>query len=445
MPELHVGGLPDRDARKLLMSALRAPLDEQVRERIVAEAGGNALAVLEVPRRVTPAQLAGGFGKPDAGTIAGRAEALVARQLASLPDESRRLVLLAAAEPLGEPLLLWRAADRLGIPSGAAGAPHAAGLLEIATRVRFRHPQVRAAIYRSASPRERCLVHGVLADATDARSDPERRAWHRAQAASAPDEDVAAELERSSRRAAARGGLAAEAAFLRQAATLTPDAAERARRGLASAEAARQAGDQDGALQILITAEAGPLDALGRARAELLRARVALSSGAVDAARRLLRGREAARAARHRSRARRVPGHARCDRPPRLRTRAAIRSRWPMPRSPHGAPGHREPTDLLLDGLALHLTKGYAAAAPKLRRALEAYDDSSGTGLGSAWLASYVAAALWQHDTHRAMAERHVRLARETGALGALPTALAQLASVHLRRGRVGGSGSTPA
>ena len=306
-------------------------------------------------------------------------------------------MLLAAAEPLGEPLLLWRAADGSASRPAPRGPPQAAGLLEIATRVRFRHPLLRAAIYRSASPEERCLVHSALAEATDARSDPERRAWHRAHAAAAPDEDVAAELERSSRRAVARGGLAAEAAFLRQAATLTPEAAERARRGLASAEAARQAGDPDGALQILITAEAGPLDALGQARAELLRARVAFSSGAADAARRLF---EAAK--------RLEPLDIDLAREAYLDTFAATvhlgsdESCDPVEVADAALaarrPGPPRPTDLLLDGVALQLTKGYAAAAPTLRRALHALcvDDSSGRWSRSGWLASYVASALWQ-------------------------------------------------
>ena len=238
VPELHVRGLSDGDARALLTSSLRTPLDEQVRERILAEADGNALAILEVSRRVTPQQLAGGFGKADAGAGAGWADAGLAQELASMPDASRQLLVVAAADPTGEPLLLWQASERLGIPAGAAASAEAAGVLQIATRVRFRHPLMRAAMYRLASPAERCEAHGALADSTGARSDPERRAWHRAHASSAPDERVAAELQRLSRGAAARGGVAAEAQFLRHAAALTPDADGRARRALASAEAA---------------------------------------------------------------------------------------------------------------------------------------------------------------------------------------------------------------
>ena len=368
VPELHVRGLPDGDARALLMSSLRTPLDEQVRERILAEADGNALAILEVLRTVTPQQLAGGFGRPDAGTVAGSVDADLAQRLASLPDESRLLLVVAAADPLGEPLLLWRAAERLEIPAGAAVSAEAAGLLEVASRVRFRHPLLRAAIYQLASPGERCMAHRALADATDARCDPERRAWHRAHAAPDPDESVAAELQRTSRGAAVRGGVAAEAEFLRYAAALTPDAAGRAHRSLASAEAARRAGDLDGALHALIIAEAGPLDRRGRGRADLLRARLALSAGAADAARRL---HEAARRLESLdvNLAReayldtvvatvRFGSDERCD--PVEVASAALAAR-PV--------GPARPTDLLLDGLALQLTKGYAAAAPTLRRA----------------------------------------------------------------------------
>ncbi len=437
VPELHARALTDGDARALLMSSLRAPLDEQVRERILAEADGNALAILEVPRRVTPKQLAGGFGRPDAGTIAGSVEADLAQRLASLPEETRRLLVVAAADPLGEPLLLWRAAERLGIPAGAAVSAEAAGLLEIATHVRFRHPLLRAAIYRSASPADRCIAHGALADATEARSDPERRAWHRAHAASAPDESVAAELERSSRGAVVRGGVAAEAEFLRHAAALTPDAVGRAQRALASAEAARRAGDPDGALRTLVTAEAGPLDPLGRARTELLRARVTLSAGAAASARRL---HEAAR--------RLEPLDIDLARDAYLDTLAATVQFGPdelcdpveVARAALASQrlGPARPSDLLLDGLALQLTQGYAAAAPTLRGALEAFgsdDFSADDGLASGWLASHVASALWQPDSPGAIAEQCVRVARETGSLAALPDALAQLACFRVRQG----------
>ena len=439
IPELHLGGLPDGDARALLMSALRAPLDEQVRERIVAEAAGNPRALLEVPRGVTPPQLAGGFGEPGVGLVSSRADGNLTRQLCSLPDDSRRLLLVAAAEPHGDPLLFWRAAKRLGIRPGAASAAQASGVLVIAARVQFRHPLMRAAIYQSATPRERWLAHGALADAIDPQCDPARRAWHRAHAASAPDENVAAELERVSRRAGDRGGVAAEAVFLRHAAMLTPGPRDRARRALASADASRRAGDSDGALQTLATAEAGPLDALGHARAELLRARVALSSGAADAARRLYTA------------ARRLePFDIDLARDAYLDTFAAIvrlgtgEGCDPIEVADAAVAARRSRpprwSDLLLDGLAQQLTQGYAAAAPTLRHALEAFGDddlSAGDGLGAGWIACHVASTLLQHDTEHAAVQRQVRLARRTGALGALPPALAQLAGIHMRRGEL--------
>jgi hypothetical protein len=195
LPEMSVHGLSDEDGRALLASALRGPLDERVKERILAETKGNPLALLELPCGLTPTQLAGGFGDPDAGRVASRVEESFARRLAALPDDTRLLLLLAAAEPLGEPILLWRAAGELGIPASAADAARAAGLVEIGSRVRFRHPLVRSAVYRSGAPEDRRRAHGALAAVTDPHVDSERRAWHRAYAAAVPTEEVAAELE----------------------------------------------------------------------------------------------------------------------------------------------------------------------------------------------------------------------------------------------------------
>src|SRR5712691_9527527 len=221
LPELLVGGLRDGDAQELLSSVIRGPLDERVRDRIVAETRGNPLALLELPRGVTPADLAGGFALPGEVPLSGRIEESFGRRLAALPAETRRLLQLAAADPVGEPLLVWRAAAGLGIGTEAAISAVEAGLIEFDGRVRFRHPLVRSAAYRSASLHERQEAHGALAEATDPEVDPDRRAWHRAHAATGPDEDVAQELERSADRAQARGGLAAAAAFVERAAMLT--------------------------------------------------------------------------------------------------------------------------------------------------------------------------------------------------------------------------------
>ena len=279
VPELVVGGLAEGDARTLLDQALAGPLDERVRDQIVAETQGNPLALLELPRGLTLAELAGGFGLPSAAPLAGRIEESFRRQLDALPAPTRRLLLLAAADPSGDPVLVRRAAGRLGLPPQAAAPAVAAALIEFGGRVRFRHPLVRSAVYRSASVRDRQEVHGALAEATDQQADPDRRAWHRAQAATGPDEEIAAELEQSADRAQARGGLAAAAAFLERSVLLTADPARYTERALAAAQADLQAGAFDKALELLVTVESGSLDEFASARVDLLRGQVAFASG----------------------------------------------------------------------------------------------------------------------------------------------------------------------
>ena len=248
-----------------------------MRDRILGEAGGNPLALVELTRGGKPRAVAGGFGLPVEMSLTSRIEQGFARQLKPLPDETRRLLLLAAAEPLGDVPLLWRAAERLDIRPGTAGPAEAAGLVEIGARVRFRHPLVRSAAYRAATAPERREVHRALADATDPRLDPDRRAWHRAGAADGPDEAVAGELERSADRAQARGGLSAAAAFLQRAAELTPDPAMRVERSLAAAQAKLDVADTASASDLLAAAELGPVDELLRARLERLRAQIAFA------------------------------------------------------------------------------------------------------------------------------------------------------------------------
>src|SRR3954451_11057742 len=276
IPELAISGLSADDAGALLDSVLHGPLDARVHERIVAETRGNPLALLELPRGLTPAELAGGFGLSDSMPLMGRIEHGFLRRLEPLPVETRRVLLAAAAEPIGDVNLLWRAVERLGIGPEAAGAAEATGLISIGARVRSRHPLVRSAAYRSASAAERLQAHRVLADVTDPRLDPDRRAWHRAHAPPAPDEEVAAELEPSAGRAQARGGLAAAAAFLEHAALLTPDPERRAQRGLAAARAKRNAGALTAALGLLTAVDSGPADPLRMAEAERLRGQIAL-------------------------------------------------------------------------------------------------------------------------------------------------------------------------
>jgi hypothetical protein len=295
LPELVVERLRDDDARKLLASVIPGRLDKRVADQLLAETLGNPLALLELTRGLSPAQLAGGFGLPGAVSVPSRVEESFMQRLEVLPEDTRRLLLVAAAEPAGDRALLWRAAEGLGISGPVLEPAESAGLLEIDGGVRFRHPLVRSAVYRAATPPERRRVHLALAQATDARADPDRRAWHLAAATAGLDEDVAAELERAAGRAQARGGLAAAAAFLARAATLTPDPATRAGRALAAAETYLAAGSLDEALGMLAAADEGPLSDLERGQADLVRARVAFASSRssdappllLDAARRL--------------------------------------------------------------------------------------------------------------------------------------------------------------
>jgi tetratricopeptide (TPR) repeat protein len=438
LPRLAVEGLADSDARALLASALRVPLDERVRERLVAETRGNPLALLELPRGLTPAELAGGFGLPDAPGLSGRIEDSFRRRLARLPAETRRLLLVAAAEPAGDPVLVWRAAGRLGI--GVQAAAETDGLLAIGASVTFRHPLVRSSVYRAASLEEKQAVHRALADATDPEVDPDRRAWHLAQATPDPDEDVASELERSAGRVQARGGLAAAAAFLERAAALTPEPSLRARRALAAAQASHQGGAFDAALRLVALAESGPLNELQRAQVDLLRGQIVftLSPGSdappllLKAAKRLepLDERlaretylEALSAVLFTGRLARAGSV--------LETARAVRAAPPAPQPPRAS-------DLLLDGLALLITEGYAAGTPTLKSAVNAFrrDDISGTeGHRWLWLAAQVASSLWDYEALDALSARFVQLARDTGALSVLPLALTTRSGLHVLAG----------
>jgi DNA-binding CsgD family transcriptional regulator len=440
LPELVVEGLAEDDARELLESVLTGPLDVRVRDQIIADTNGNPLALLELPRGLTPAQLAGGFGLSTAVPLDGRIEESFARQLETLPAQTRRLVQLAAADPSGDPVLVWRAAGRLAIGAGAAGPAAEAGLAEFGARVRFRHPLVRSAAYRSASVNTRQELHSALADATDPAVDPDRRAWHRAQAAPGPDEEVAAELEQCAGRAQRRGGLAAAAAFLERSAGLTLDPAHRAQRALAAAQAKHQAGASDAALGLLAIAQAGPLDELQRARGDLLRAQIAFaSSHGRDAPPLMLSAAkqlealdielaretylEAFTAALFVGRLSPAVGDV---------ARAARMA--PAPLAPGRAP------DLLLDGLALLVTEGYAAGTPALRRALLAFrsqDISAEEGLSWLWLAGRAAMAVWDDETWHILASRHVKLARDTGALSELPLAVRSRILLHAHTGEL--------
>ena len=458
LSELRLGGLAEPEARTLLASGVPSPLDERVRERIIAEARGNPLALLEPPGNGHSAWFAGGFERPDALDVPRRIEETFRRRAHGLPTQTQLLLLVAAAEPTGQTTLLWHAASRLGIAREAANPAQDAGLVEIDTRVRFRHPLVRSAVYQAATGDDRRRAHQALAEATDPDVDPDRRAWHRAQAVHGTDEDVAAELVRSAGRAHARGGVAAAAALLEQAAALTPEPAVRAARALDAAQAKHEAAESQAATGLLAVAAAGPLDALGRGRLKLLRAQIAFhttrgSDGAgmlLDAARtlapldpQLARDTylQALEASFHSGR---LGGDG---------TMAAV-ARAARAAPPTSSPAR--PVDLLLDGLTTMFTHGYAASVPTLRRALDTLRGgidpqgpdggeglAGGVGLDEGsrrrlWLACQVAATLWDDDTVYVLAELDARLAREAGALSRLPAALNALSSVLVLTGDLG-------
>jgi len=445
VPELEVHGLCADDARELLGAALRLVLDEGVRDRVVEETRGNPLALLELPRGLTATQLAGGFGLLEAQILTGRIEESYVRRLNPLPEDTRLLLLVAAAEPLGDPLLLWRAAERLGIAPGEATATETDGLVTIGERVMFRHPLVRSAVYRSAAMRNRRRVHLALAEATDREADPDRRAWHLAAAAPRPDERVASELERAAGRAQARGGLAATAAFLERAVALTEDPARRAGRALAAAQASLQAGVFDAALRLVATAEAGALDEPQRARVDLLRGHAAFASGHTGDATWLLLGAARRLEPFDRTLARETyltawgaaNFAAHLDRGGRLMAVSrAIRVLPPPASSP-------SPIDLLLDGMGLLTTDGHAAATPTLQRATKALADIPIEDvLAWGWAAGGAPTAVWDDQSLLTISARQVELIRDAGELAQLPIHLATLAHTQAWIGDFSGAAS---
>jgi len=447
LPELAVTGLPEDDARALLDSALAGPLDARVRDRIIAEARGNPLALLELPRGLTSARLAGGFGLPGALPLEGRIQESFRQQFEALPAQTRQLLQLAAADPSGDPRLVWRAARQLGIPEAAAIPAVEAGLVEFGARVRFRHPLVRPAAYWSASIQERQAAHGALAEASSPQIDPDRCAWHRAQAAPGPDEEIAGDLERSAGRALARGGLAAAAAFLERAAMLTPGPVRRAQRLLAAARAKRDGGALDEALELLLAVETCPLGQLQAAEMERLRGQIAFDQYAgIDAPRLLLRA------------ARRLePLNAALARETHLE--ALLAAIWAG--DPHATAGVREAAeaaraappasdspraiDVLLDAVALRFTDGYATAASALTRALGlllALEVGAAEAGCQPWLAgarvgTTMAIEIWDFESWQVLAARQVQLARDAGALVHLQFALTVLVAADMFGGEL--------
>ena len=442
LPQLSLEGLDEPDARALLSRAVPGRLDDRVRDRIIAETRGNPLALVELSQKMTVSER-GGFAPPAASDLPSRLEERYLRRVVGLPEATQRLMLLAAAEPLGDAALLWRAAERLSTGPGALVSAREARLLEIDDRVRFHHPLVRSAVYQAASPDERRLVHAALADVSDPALAADRRAWHRALAAAEPDEAVAAELQRSAGRAQGRGGFAAAAAFLERATALTPDPALQTGRALAAAEVSFEAGDFQSTLRLLATAESGPIDGFERARATLLRGHAALvsaygseaSSLLFQAARELeafdvtlarrayLTAWGAAVSANHLGGADVLAEICR-----------AVFALPPLPPNPH-------PLDLLIEGFALLTTDGRAAATPILQRAARSVMDLSVDDmLRWGWLAPGASSATWDPEGSLAGNELKAQLVRQAGALGELPIHLQSLALDRAWRGDLAGA-----
>ncbi|PWC08607.1 LuxR family transcriptional regulator [Mycetocola zhujimingii] len=428
LPELRLTGLDGVSARKLLDAAVRVPLDGDVRERIIAEARGNPLALLELPASAPAVRLAGGFQLPDVSDVPGRVESGFQRRSSELPETTQLLLLTAAAEPTGDPALLCRATTELGMGSESAAPAEAAGLIEIDSLVRFRHPLVRSAVYRAALPADRRRVHGALAAATDATLDPDRRAWHCAQAVLGVDEEVAGQLERSAVRARARGGHAAAGAFLRRASELSPDVADRTRRALDAAHSLANAGAFENALDLLAVAGVGPADSLERARVTLLRAQIVFQLTRGTDVPGMLLDAAATLAPYDPSLSRETYLHALdtaiVSGAPDLAVVARTVLAAPQAQSPR-------PVDLLLDGLAVTMVEGYSPGVPALRLALDALgeatrpdavqDDVSQSWL---WLAGRLAVGILDDERAHRLAECAGAVSRSTGALARLPAAL---------------------
>ena len=440
LPFLTVAGLSSSDARALLDSVTPARLDERVRDRILAETRGNPLALLELPRGLSAAELAGGFGIPDAPTLASRIEGSFLRQLRSLPADTQQLVLVAAAEPTGDVALLWRAAEWLGIGAAAAVPAEAAGLIELGARVRFRHPLLRAAVYRAAALPDRRKAHGALAAVTDPGADPDRRAWHRAQAAPGPDEEVAANW--NGRPPGPRSGVGwrRRPRSLQRSAELTSDPARRGTRALAAARAKFAAAAPDAAHELLATAELARLDALQRAELARLRAQLAFAERRGSGATRLLLDAASNFAPLDGGRARETYLEAlgATISAGRLGRGLTAREAAEAARTAPPAPPPPRPLDLLLDGAAIRLAEGYEAGLPPLRRALDALRQRGGRNEAGimGWLPlSALAPELWDDETWHELTTRSVELARDAGTLAVLPHALTYRAAAQVHMG----------
>ncbi|KAB1650388.1 AAA family ATPase [Pseudoclavibacter endophyticus] len=428
LPELHLSGLDRPAARALLDTALRVPVDEAVRERIIAEARGNPLALLELPGNVPAARFAGGFEVLELSHVPERVERGFLRRSRDLPDSTQLLLLAAAADPTGDPVLLGRVSAELGVTPDAMEPAKAAGLIEIDSKVRFRHPLVRSAVYQSADATSRRRVHSALAASTEVAVDPDRRAWHSAHAVQGVDEEVAAELERSAARARSRGGYAAAGAFMRRSTELTPAVDDRTRRALEAAHAMHNAGASEAALDLLVIAEGGSPSARQRARVALLRAQIAFHRTRSVEVPQMLADAAATLAPFDPALSRETYLHALDAAIVSGAPDSVIIARTALAASP--APNPR-PVDLLLDGLAMTMVDGYSAGVPTVRLALDELSEAAHPGAAQEggsepwlWLAGRVAVGILDDERAHKIAEWNVTVSRATGALAGLPGAL---------------------
>lgn len=448
LPALQLSGLADADARLLLDSVVAAPLDDEVRDRIIAEARGNPLALRELHSAAPPARLAGGFQEPALSDVSDRVQREYRHRAEGLPEDSRMLLLIAAADPTGDPTLLWLAAAHAGIAPEWAAPAESTGLIEIGTRVRFRHPLVRSAVYGSASEPSRRSAHAALASATDPTSEPDRRAWHAAQAASGVDERVADELEQSAARAKTRGGYAAAGAFLLRATQLTPDPTVRAGRALDAGHALHEAGASETALDLLATIDASLLSGVQRARLALLRAQIMFRLTRHPDVPQMLCDAARDMSAFDPDRAHEVRLHA-------LDAALVL-----------GGPAHEiaedvlaapslenavRPIDRLLHGLSLTMARGFAEGVPALRDSLESLCDPARSGTRDEqyrswlWLAARSAVGILNDDLAHRLAAVNVRSAREAGSLAGLTSALNFQANILALGGELARAGELAA
>jgi DNA-binding CsgD family transcriptional regulator len=437
LSDLRLGGMPDHDARELLSSVATGPLDRRTGDRIIREARGNPLALVELGGELAAGARLGDSSLEKPLPLGSKLEERFLRNVRGLPADTMTLLLVAAADPSGDHALLWRAAERLGIGPEAADLPDVARLVVFEPQVAFRHPLIRSAVYHGASSRARRRVHEALAAASDPRLDADRRAWHLALAAAGPDEEIAAELERSADRARGRGGWASGAAFLERSAALTPDPRRRAKRALAAAQAKLVAGDPVTARALLEQAVPWLDDRLAGARARRLEGEIRFGTGQLGESSSILL--EAARGFEpldlRLARDTLVEALEAASFAGRFATRAGVLDvvRAVPALRPDGKSGMTT-ADFLLGGFAARVEARHGEAAVLFRRAiasLRAIGDLRWFGLGC-----FAASELLDDEARRSLASQWVKLARDQGALTSLPLALTFLGETEVRAGR---------